>query len=155
MNGYVLVFESRMNTIPPIDVPSARFDFRERSYQPHWIVLTALRTGSDEPVTVEMSLDQWIHLAPVQYVVKLELSQQQPRRPRAPIHDPAVMPPVPRGHIEWKDGQNRVVITAYRAGTQEPVTLEMTLGQWFPLKPVRAAVQDGLDNWVDRQMPKW
>jgi hypothetical protein len=144
-----------MNTVPPADVPNAHFEFREKAWQPRWIILTAHREGSDEPVTVEMSLDDWIHLAPVQYVVKLELSQQQPRRPRAQISSSSEALPVPRGHIEWKDGQNWVVVTARRLGTQEAVTVEMTLGQWSPLKPVRAAVQDGLDNWVYGQMPKW
>jgi hypothetical protein len=139
----------------PSDIPNARFEYREKAYQPHWIVITANRAGSNEPATVEMSLDQWIRLAPVQYVVKLELSQQQPRRPGAGANNSGEGLPVPRGHIEWRDGQNWVVLTANRAGTQEVVTVDMTLGQWFPLKPVRAAVEDGLDSWLDRQMPKW
>jgi hypothetical protein len=37
--------------------------------------------GSDEVVTVEMTLDEWIKLPPVQFVVKTELSRKQPRRP--------------------------------------------------------------------------
>jgi hypothetical protein len=144
------------NDLSSVDVPNARFDFRERAYQPRWILLTARCAGiANEAATIEMSLDDWIHLAPVQYVVKLELSQQQPRRPRALISNSSEALPVPRGHIEWKEGQNWVVITAYRVGTQEPVTVEMPLGQWLPLQPVRAAVRDGLDNWVYGQMPKW
>jgi hypothetical protein len=137
------------------NIPNARFEYREKGYQRRWIVITANLAGSDEPVTVEMSLDQWIHLAPVQYAVKLELSRQQPRRPGAAANDSTTTLPVPRGHVEWRDGQNWVVLTAHRAGTQEAVTVEMTLGQWFPLKPVRAAVEDALDNWLYRQMPKW
>ena len=144
-----------MSTAPPSDIPHARSEYREKAYQPRWVILTAHRASSDEPITVEMNLDQWIDLAPVQYVIKLELSQQQPRRPRAVSNHSGGALPVPRGHIEWKDGQNWVVLTAYRAGTQEPVTVEMTLGQWFVLKPVRDAVYDELESWQDRRMPKW
>jgi hypothetical protein len=153
---WCLCYASTMtNTIPSSEIPNAVFEYRKNAYQARWIILTAHRIGSGETVTVEMSLDQWIKLAPVQYVVKLELSQQQPRRPRPVTDDSARTLPVPQGYIEWKDGQNWVVLTAYRAGTEEAVTVEMTLGQWLPLKPVRAAVRDGLDNWQDRKMPKW
>jgi len=145
-----------MSTVAPSEFPTARFEFRNEGYQPRWILVTAYRAGSsDNLVTVEMDFGQWLALAPVQYVVKLELSQQQPRRPVAAAEDSVATPMVPRGHIEWKDGQNWVALTANRAGTQEPVTIEMTLWQWFGLKPVRAAVDDQLVNWHDRKMPKW
>jgi hypothetical protein len=70
-------------------------------------------------------------------------------------NDSADTQPVPHGHIEWKDGQNWVVVTANRIGIQEPITLEMTLAQWLALRPVRRAVEAVLENWHDRKMPKW
>ena len=88
-------------------------------------------------------------------MVKLELPQPQPRRPSAISNNSGGVLPVPRGHIEWKGGRNWVVLTAYRAGTQEAVTVEMPLGHWFVLKPVRDAVYDELESWQDRRMPKW
>src|SRR5689334_4033910 len=111
------------------EIPTARFEFRnEERYQPYWIVVTAYRSGSNDPVTFEMDFGQWHALAPVQYVIKLELSQKQPRRPSPDSERPTT---VPHGHIEWKNGQNWVVVTAHRIGTKEAVTIEMTLGQWF------------------------
>jgi hypothetical protein len=146
---------SRMNTLAPADIPNGHFELRSDARHPHWVILTAYHVGSEEPMMVEMTLDQWIVLAPVLYVIQLELSQRQPRRPSGVTRDSASVLPVPRGHIEWKDGRNWVVLTAYRAGTQNAVTVKMTLGHWFALKPVRAAVMDRFENWQDRKMPKW
>ena len=87
----------------PSDIPSAHFVLK-RDYQPHWIVLTAHSAGSNEVATVEMSLDQWIKLPPVRYAVKLEISGRKPRRPVAIVRNPAVTLPVPRGHIERREG---------------------------------------------------
>lgn len=143
-----------MNTTAVSDIPNAHFESR-REYHPTWIVLTACRVDSADSATVEMNLTQWFNLAPVQYVIKLELSRQQPRRPSAIINTSPAALPVPRGHIEWKNGQNWVVLTAYRSGTQEATTVEMTLGQWFALKPVRFMVADRLDRWRDRASPTW
>jgi hypothetical protein len=70
------------------DIPNARFEYREKGYQRHWIVITANLAGSDEPVAVEMSLDQWIRLAPVQYAVKLELGSSHAVRARPPTIPP-------------------------------------------------------------------
>ncbi len=142
------------NTVAPDEIPRGLFGLKEKDIH-NWVFLTAFAAGSQDPMTVEMTLDQWMVLPPVQYVVKLELSQQQPRRPSASSNDPAATLPVPRGHIEWKDGQNWVVLTAYRIETKEAVTVEMTLAQWFALKPVRAAVRDRLESWQDRKMPTW
>ncbi|MGA7487239.1 MAG: hypothetical protein WBW74_09940 [Xanthobacteraceae bacterium] len=49
--------------------------------------------------------------------------------------------------MEWKDGQNWVILTAYRSGTRDPVTLEFTLWQWLELIPVRYAVEERLERW--------
>ena len=76
----------------PNDIPSARFVLK-RNYHPHWIVLTAYRAGgSDEVVSVEMNLDQWIKLQPVRYAVKSEISGRKPRQPAPVVPDPAVAP---------------------------------------------------------------
>jgi hypothetical protein len=152
MHGY----PATMNTSPS-DIPSAHFDARIQDYDPCWIILNAYRAGTNEVVTnevvtVEMSYGQWLDLPPVEYVIKLELSRQQPRCPRAVAGNAAETLAVPRGHVEWKDGQNWVVITAFRAGTQDPVTVEMTLGQWFGLKPVGYAVMNRLESWQERKM---
>jgi hypothetical protein len=98
-----------------------------------------------------MTLAQWFDLPPVQYVVKVELSRQQPRRP-AGITIPAAALPVPRGHIEWRDGQNWVILTAYRAGSQEAATIEVTLTQWFALIAVRSAVEERLERWQNNKL---
>jgi hypothetical protein len=133
-----------MNTVESSDVPRGLLDWRSD----HWVVvLTAYRTGSDKVVTVEITLAQWLDLPPVQYVVKIELSRQQPRRPADITGDPAAALPVPRGHIEWKDGQNWVILTAYCAGSKETATVEVTLTQWFFLIPVRCAVEERLERW--------
>ena len=140
-----------MESIAPDEIPRGYSGFKEKDIH-NWVFLTAFAAGSQDPMTVEMTLDQWIVLPPVQYVVKLHLSKQQPRRPTVITNDPAATLHVPRGHIEWRDGQNWVVLTAYRTGTQEAVTLEMTLAQWFALKPVRDSVKERLDHWQDN---KW
>jgi hypothetical protein len=144
-----------MSAVDPTQIPTARFEFRNEPPQPYWVLVTAHRAGGDQPVTVEMDFTQWLALAPVQYVVKLELSQKQPRRPVASAEDSVATASIPRGHIEWKDGQNWVILTAHHAGTHEPVTVQMPLSRWFALKPIRAAVADHLDNWHNRKMPKW
>jgi hypothetical protein len=142
-----------MNTMPTSDIPNARTEYRQKDWQPYWIIVTAHRTGTEEPATVEMNLDQWVKLPTVQYVVKLELSQKQPRCPREmPEHSLATQP-VPHSYIKWRDGRNWVILTAYRAGTQDPVTVEMTLGQWFALKPVQHIVDDGLEGGKSRREP--
>jgi hypothetical protein len=138
-----------MNTVAASDVPYGLLSFKDAQF---WVVLTARCTGSEDVVTVEMTLDQWFDLPPVQYVVKLQLSRQQPRRPAATINDPAESHPVPRGHIEWKDGQNWVVLTAYLAGSQDAVTVEIPLGQWFGLIPVRAVVEEQLERWESNKL---
>ena len=135
----------------PSDIPSAHFVLK-RDYQPHWIVITAYRAGSDEAATVEMNLDQWIKLPPVRYAVKLEISGRKPRRPAAAVRDPAVTLPVPRGHIESREGQDWVIVTAYRAGSKEVVSVEMTLAQWFALKPIRYAVSSQMERCEERQL---
>ena len=138
-----------MNTVAQRDTPYGRLNFKE--YQ-NWVILTARRAGSEDLVTVEMTLDQWFDLPPVQYVVKTELSRQQPRRPAATSTDPAAILSVPRGHIEWKQGQNWVVLTAYLAGSKDVVTVEIPLGQWFGLIPVRAVVEDRLERWQENKL---
>jgi hypothetical protein len=139
---------------PSADIPNTRGELRRDADHPHWFILTACRADSNDPVAVELSLGQWWDLAPMQYVVKLELSRQQPRRP-SPITNGSAALPVTRGHIEWKNGQNMVVLTAHRYGTQEPITVEMTLAQWIILSPVRYIVTEHLDRWRDRQPPRW
>jgi hypothetical protein len=144
-----------MNTIASSEVPYGRLDWKENQ---NWVILTARRTGSEEPVTVEITLAQWLDLPPVQYVMKTELSRQQPRRPGALATDPALAHSVPRGHIEWKEGQNWVVLTAYAVGSQAAVTIEIPLGQWFALIPVRYAVEERLERWQankQRQLGYW
>jgi hypothetical protein len=142
--------DSIMNTVAPNDVPHSRLD--SRPHEKHWIViLTAYRAGSEDPVTVEMTLDQWLDLPPVQYVVKTELSRQQPRRPTGITDDPATAHAIPRGHIEWNDGQNWVVLTAYAAGSKEAATVRMTLTQWFALNLVRYAVEEQLERWQENK----
>ena len=138
-----------MNTVAPSDVPRGIENWR----RDHWVVvLTAYRARSEEAVTVEMTLDQWFDLPPVQYVVKVELSRQQPRRPAGITGDATAALPVPRGHIEWRNGQNWVILTAYRAGSQEAVTVEVTLTQWFALIPVRSAVEERLERWQNNKL---
>ena len=132
----------------PNDVPRGR-DFKEAQY---WVVVTARRVGSDEPATVEMTLDKWYKLPPVQYVVRLQLSRQQPRRPHVATTDPGVAPDIPCAHIEWKNGQNWVVLTAYRAGSREVTTVEMTLGQWFAFGPVQSIVEERLERWEENKL---
>jgi len=137
-----------MNTVASKDVPHGRLD--QRPHQMHWIViLAAYRAGSEDLVTVETTLDQWLDLPPVQYVVKTELSRQQPRRPTRVTGDDAAT--VPRGHIEWKDGQNWVILTAYCAGSDEVTTVEVPLTQWFALVPVRCAVEERLERWQENK----
>jgi len=64
----------------------------------------------------------------------------------------ATMPqPFPRGHIEWKDGQNWVILTAYCAGSDEVTTVEVPLTQWFALVPVRCAVEERLERWQENK----
>ncbi len=137
------------------DAPYGRLDWKEGQ---NWVILTARQAGSEQLVTVEMTLEQWFDLPPVQYVVKMELSRQQPRRPSGITNEPAAALPVPRGHIEWKDGQNWVVLTACRTGSQDAVTVKLTLGQWFALIPVRYAVEERLERWEGnklRQLGYW
>jgi hypothetical protein len=137
------------NAAEPNDVPRGRWDFKEAQ---HWIVVTARGVGSDEPATVEMTLDQWYKLPPVQYVVRLQLSRQQPRRPRAATHDPGVVHNIPHASIEWKDGQNWVILTAYRAGSREVTSVEMTLGQWIAFGPVQSIVEERLERWEENKL---
>jgi hypothetical protein len=143
-----------MNTVASDNVPSGIYVLRSDARNPYWLVLTAHRADGQGPVAVEMTAGEWYYLPPVQYFVKLHLSQQQPRRPSRTDNDPTAVLPVPRGHIEWKGGQNWVVVTAHRAGTQEPVTVEMTLADWFALMPVRSAVRDGLEGWQRKRRPQ-
>jgi len=140
-----------MNTSPD-DIPNAHFEQRLPHDHHLWIVLNAHHAGTNEVVTVEMTYGQWLDLPPVEYVIKLELSRQQPRCPRAEAGNAAETPSGPRGHVEWRDGRNWVVITAFRTGTQELVTVEMTFAQWFGLSPVRYAVMNRLESWQERTM---
>jgi hypothetical protein len=137
--------EASKQTGPPLmnqEIPQGRLDFWDNQTR---ILITAHRAGTEEVVTIDMTLGQWLELSPVQYVIKLELSRQQPRRPTASIGREAA--PVPRAHIEWKEGQNWVVLTAFRARTEEPVTMEFSLWQWMGLIPVRYAVEERLERW--------
>jgi hypothetical protein len=138
-----------MNTVAQSDTPYGQLTFKQ--YQ-SWVILTARRAGSEDSVTVEMTFDQWFDLPPVQYVVKTELSRQQPRRPASTSTDTAAVLPVPRGHIEWRQGQNWVILTAYLAGSQDAVTVEIPLGQWFSLIPVRAVVEERLERWQENKL---
>ena len=132
------------DTVAPTEVPRALLDSRIT----HWAVLvTACRAGSDEVVTVETTLDQWIELPVVQFVIKTELARKQPRRPTKTADDPGAALPVPRGHIGWRDGQNWVSLTAQLRGSQDVATVEMPLGQWFALVAVRYAVEEHLERW--------
>jgi hypothetical protein len=131
---------------PQLDAPHGRLDFRDGRT---WVVVPAPRVGTEDVVTVDMTLEQWLELPPVQYVIKLELSRQQPRRPTGAGSGPHASPPVPHGHMEWRDGQNWVILTACRFGTKEPVTLEFTLWQWLQLIPVRYAVEMRLERWQE------
>jgi hypothetical protein len=144
-----------MNTIASSEVPYGRLDWKQNQ---NWVILTARRTGSEEPATVEITLAQWLDLPPVQYVMKTELSRQQPRRPGTVTNDLASAHSVPRGHIEWKEGQNWVILTAYAVVSQAAVTIEIPLGQWFALIPVRYAVEERLERWQankQRQLGYW
>jgi hypothetical protein len=133
----------------PNDIPRARMI--PRLDPPRVVVIiTAYQAGTKEPATIEMRLEQWMDLLPVQYVVKLQLSKQQPRRPTQTNGSDAESP-VPRGHIEWRDGQNWVVVTAARADTGEPVTFEMTLAQWFTFAPVQWATDFRLGRWREHK----
>jgi hypothetical protein len=99
--------EASKQTGPPLmnqEIPQGRLDFWDNQTR---ILITAHRAGTEEVVTIDMTLGQWLELSPVQYVIKLELSRQQPRRPTASIGREAA--PVPRAHIEWEEGQNWVV----------------------------------------------
>lgn len=129
---------------PQMPMPLGRLDFREGQT---WVIVPGPRAGTEDVVTVDMTLDQWLELPPVQYVIKLELSRQQPRRPTGPASGSPASLPVPRGHMEWKDGQNWVVLTACRTGTKEAVTQEFTLWQWLQLTAVRYAVEERLERW--------
>jgi hypothetical protein len=131
------------------DIPRGRMDFWDNRTR---MLVTAYCAGTNEVVTIDMTAEQWLELPPVQYVIKLELSRQQPRRPAAVIGDGAASASVPRAHIEWKEGQNRVVLTAFRTRTEEPVTIEMTLWQWMGLIPVRYVVEERLERsrWSKR-----
>jgi hypothetical protein len=144
-----------VDAVASTEIPYGRLDWKDNQI---WVILTARRTGGEEPVTIEIALGQWIDLAPVQYVMKTELSRQQPRRPGPVANDSAPALSVPRGHIEWKEGQNWVVLTACLLGSQTPVTVEITLGQWFALIPVRYAVEEQLERWEankQRQRGYW
>jgi hypothetical protein len=138
-----------MDTVASNDVPRGHLGWKDGQ---NWVILTAYRTGSEEAVTVEMPLDQWYDLPPVQYVVKVELSRQQPRRPGVTTGDPTAALPVPRGHIEWRDGQNWVILTAYCTETQEAATIEVALTRWFGLIPVRAVVEEQLERWQNNKL---
>jgi hypothetical protein len=133
------------DTFAPTDVPRALLASIRTGG--HAVLVTACRAGSDEVVTVEMTLGEWIKLPLVQFVIKTELARKQPRRPTkiADAADTAL--PVPRGHIGWKDGQNWVSLTAQLVGSQDVATVEMTLGQWFALVAVRYAVEEHLERW--------
>lgn len=126
------------------EIPQGRLDFWDNQMR---ILITAHRAGTEEVVTIDMTLGQWLELPPVQYVIKLELSRRQPRRPTGAISDGATSTSVPRAHIAWKEGQNWVVLTAFRTRTEEPVTMEFTLWQWMELIPVRYAVEERLERW--------
>jgi hypothetical protein len=130
--------------IAPTDVPRGVLDWRHSHLV---VVVTAQRTGGEDAVIIEMTLDEWYDLPPVQYAIKTELSRKQPRRPTKPVDDRAAELPVPRGHIEWRDGQNWVVLTARVIGRHDVATVEMTLGRWFALMPVRAVVEERLERW--------
>jgi hypothetical protein len=134
----------QVGVTPQFDMPHGRLDFREGRF---WVVVPAPRVGTEDVVTVDMTFEQWLELPPVQYVVKLELSRQQPRRPTGAASGPPASLPVPHGYMEWRDGQNCVILTAYRTGTEEPATLEFTLWQWLRLVPVRSAVEERLERW--------
>jgi hypothetical protein len=54
-------------------------------------------------------------------------------------------------HIEWKDGQNWGILTAYCAESDEVTTVEVTLTQWFALVPVRYAVEERLERWQENK----
>jgi hypothetical protein len=142
--GASLEASRQTGPVPLIDqeIPHGRLDFRDSRF---WVLVTAYRAATNDVVTIDMTLEQWLELPPVQYIIKLELSRQQPRRPTASIGREAA--PVPRAHIEWKEGQNWVVLTAFRTRTEEPVTMEFTLWQWMGLIPVRSAVEERLERW--------
>ena len=133
------------NAFPPLGIPNA--DWVADSSIARRLVLTACRAGTWDPVTIEMTEFEWFDLVPVKYVVKLALSRKQPRRPKNTAEESATSLVVPRGHIEWRDGQNWVILTARRAGTQDPVTVDMTLAQWFALEPVQFAIDSEFERW--------
>jgi hypothetical protein len=61
------------------------------------VVLRARRPGGDEPVTIAIPWDQWVDLAPVQWVVEEELERRQEKKQL----DPTPRPLFPVQVIRW------------------------------------------------------
>jgi hypothetical protein len=144
----VVRFNLGSSRVPmPISAPYGRFDWRqnERKFGQYFVVITAYCRAVDDMVTIEMTAEEWAALPPVQYAANLLLSRQQPRRPGI-TSDPDSATRVPRGHIEWKDGQNWVTVTALGDAGQGVITVEITLAEWFSFMPVQTAVEDRLSQ---------
>jgi hypothetical protein len=136
-----------MRVIARTKPPHGRLDYKNNQ---SWAIVTACRAGTEELVTIETTLRQWLDLPPVQYVVKTALSRQQPRRPTLVSDDTASL--VPRAHIEWREGQNWVVLTAHLLESHDVVTVDIPLHERFCLIPVRHAVEDRLERWQENKL---
>jgi hypothetical protein len=137
-----------MRIIARTKPPHGRLDYKHNQ---SWAIVTACRAGTEELVTIETTLEQWLDLLPVQYVVKTALSRQQPRRP-IPVSNDDASSLVPRAHIEWREGQNWVVLTAHLLESRDAVTVDIPLHEWFCLIPVRHAVEDRLERWQENKL---
>jgi hypothetical protein len=136
-----------MRVIARTKPPQGRLDYKNNQ---SWVIVTACRAGTEELVTIETTLGQWLDLPPVQYVVKTALSRRQPRGPTLVSNDTVLL--VPRAHIEWREGQNWVVLTAHLFESYDVVTVDIPLHEWFRLIPVRHAVEDRLERWQENKL---
>ena len=111
------------------------------------VVIVTFRRPEDRAlVSLEMDLEQWSSLPPVEYAVKLATAKKQPRLPKNAPCDPTA---IPRAHIEWKRGENWVVLTASPRNSAEKLTTEIPLGTWFTMPAVQFEIEKTRERWFN------
>jgi hypothetical protein len=108
------------------------------------ITITGRCTGGDESATVEMTERDWQLLAPVRQAVEEERKRLHiSAAPLAMVAADAV-PALPRAHLERRQDQTWVILTACRAGGTDAVSLEIPWPQWSALAPIYWLATDGV-----------
>jgi hypothetical protein len=120
-----------------------------------FVTVTGRRSDDDDSATtVEIHETEWHALPPVRQAVDEELARRGlPLEAAArAAGNPAPGDTLPHAWIEPTDADaRRVVLTARRAGGEEPVTIAIPWDQWVDLAPVQWVVEEELERREEKK----